>query len=145
MSHETRNVMVAAMTLKTPILRIAIRSPLWQCFDYLPPDDFENADWRPGQRVKVPFGRREVIGMLLEIVDEPAVSFDQLKKALELIDEKPILPEALLKLYRWSSGYYHHPVGDVILGTLPKLLRQGRALLSDGLPLSGSVVPSNIV
>lgn len=127
-----------------PILRVAVRSPLWQCFDYLPPEEVDAQDWQPGQRVKVPFGRREVVGMLLEIVDKSDFPYEQLKNVIAVIDATPILSESLLRLYRWASDYYHHPVGDVILGTLPKLLRQGRALIASENHSECNIFPSEI-
>ncbi len=50
-----------------PILRLAIPSPLRAEFDYLPPANMgeeQLAELKPGIRVRVPFGRREVIGYL---------------------------------------------------------------------------------
>ena len=37
-----------------------------KCFDYLVPQELEN-DIRVGVKVNVPFGRREIIGFVLEI------------------------------------------------------------------------------
>lgn len=114
--------------LKKTILRIAVRSPLWRSFDYLPPENL-NVNWEPGQRIKVPFGRREVVGVLLEVVDQSDVPSEKLKSIHTLLDPVSLLPESLMKLFAWSSHYYHHPIGDVILGSLPKLFRQGRSLI----------------
>lgn len=47
-----------------PILRVALPVPLPRLFDYLPP-----ADAKPvavGQRVRVPFGPRELCGLVIE-------------------------------------------------------------------------------
>ena len=52
--------------MKHSILNIAVDTPVSQVFDYYPP---ENSDYRPkiGQRVLVPFGRREVVGFIHKI------------------------------------------------------------------------------
>ena len=51
-----------------PVLRVAVPSPLRQLFDYLPPAELPAAlVLAPGQRIEVPFGKRTVIGLLIEI------------------------------------------------------------------------------
>ena len=42
-----------------------------------------------------------------------------------LIDQHALLDAALLQLLRWTAGYYHHPLGEVIAAALPKALREG--------------------
>ena len=117
------------MSIKDPILRVAVRSPLWRTFDYLPPAGGDSA-WQPGQRIKVPFGSREVVGVLLAVVDEPEIPRERLKRVNTLLDSVALLPETLMSLFHWASHYYHHPIGEVILGNLPKLLRQGREIVA---------------
>ena len=110
---------------KLPILRVAVPSPLQQSFDYWALDS--TSPLLPGIRVRVPFGRRELVGVLLEVVGESDCNHAQLRPILELIDSQPIFPAHLLKLLCWASAYYHYPIGEVILGSLPKLIRQGNA------------------
>ncbi len=110
---------------KLPILRIAIPTPLRRSFDYLPPED-GGASLRPGIRIRVPFGKRTVIGVLLELAGESAVPAQRLKSVIEVLDEEPILPPDLLALLNWGSRYYHHPIGEVVAGALPALLREGK-------------------
>ena len=47
------------------ILRIAVPSPLYRSFDYLPPAGTDPDILQPGIRVRVPFGRRRLVGVLL--------------------------------------------------------------------------------
>jgi primosomal protein N' (replication factor Y) (superfamily II helicase) len=111
------------------ILRVAVPSPLRRSFDYLPPASLspeQVAALRPGVRVLVPFGRREVTGVLLEQSDLTDVSADKLKQALAVLDDSPLFPEHLMDLFLWAAAYYQHPVGDVFSTLLPALLRQGR-------------------
>ena len=110
---------------QTPILRIAIPSPLRRSFDYLPPEQ-GGAGLQPGIRIRVPFGKRIVIGVLLELAKESAVPAQRLKRVIEVLDKEPVLPSDLLALLNWGSNYYHHPIGEVIAGALPALLREGR-------------------
>lgn len=107
------------------ILRLALPSPLRRLFDYLPPKGAVEEQLRPGVRLRVPFGRREVIGVLIEVAQETEVPPDKLRKALQLLDERPPLPSTLFELCQWSAQYYQHSLGDTLSWALPALLRQG--------------------
>lgn len=107
------------------ILRLALPSPLRRLFDYLPPKGAVEEQLRPGVRLRVPFGRREVVGVLIEVAQETEVPPDKLRKALQLLDERPPLPSALFELCQWSAQYYQHSLGDTLSWALPALLRQG--------------------
>ena len=106
------------------ILHIAIPCPLRQIFDYLSTE--ENQHWTPGLRVKVPFGSRELIGIVLRVSEiNPNRDVSKLKPILEQIDSSPILNDELFNLINWVSAYYHHPIGDCFQAALPKKLRHG--------------------
>jgi hypothetical protein len=49
------------------ILRLALPSPLRRLFDYLAPAGVSRSALQPGVRLRVPFGRREMIGVLVEV------------------------------------------------------------------------------
>ena len=105
--------------------RIAIPTPLRRHFDYLVPADFQAKTPLPGVRIKVPFGRQTLIGILLEIVHETDVPSNKLKPIIEILDQQPVFNNELLQLLRWCSLYYHHPIGEVMQNALPVKLRQG--------------------
>lgn len=111
----------------TTILRLALPSPLRRLFDYLPPAGCAIAALQPGVRLRVPFGRREVVGVLVELSDHSEVPEAKLKPALELLDRQPLLPVALFRLCLWTAQYYQHSLGDTFSWALPALLRQGEA------------------
>lgn len=108
------------------ILQIALPTPLRQLFDYLPPkgDDIENL--KPGARVLVPFGKQKLIGILVGRSDHSDFPQSKLKPVLKILDKEPILTHEILKLCRWASDYYHHPLGDVFSNAFPALLRQDK-------------------
>jgi len=110
----------------SPLLRLAIATPLRRLFDYLPPAACDPSQLLPGVRVRVPFGRGTVIGVLHSVVQETEVPANKLRRALEIIDEQAVLPAALLQLLFWSADYYHHPIGEVMQNALPVWLREGR-------------------
>lgn len=114
------------ITKKNPILRIAVPTPLRQVFDYLPSDSLAGATLQPGIRIRVPFQHRELVGILLEVVDGSDVK--RLKKIIEILDEQPVVPTDVLRMCLWAANYYHHPVGMVLEAALPILLRQGKSL-----------------
>lgn len=111
------------------ILRLAIPSPLRREFDYLPPVDSTEGviqALKPGTRVRVPFGRREVTGYLLSIQEDSSVAPAALKPALEILDAEPVLDPTLLQLCQWAASYYRHPPGEVFSAIFPKRLREGK-------------------
>ena len=107
------------------ILRLALPSPLRRLFDYRAPAGPAPAAWRPGMRLRVPFGRREIIGVLVEVAEHSDVPKDKLKAASALLDDSPPIPESLWSLCLWTSQYYQHSLGDTLSWALPTLLRQG--------------------
>ncbi|MEZ5541026.1 MAG: primosomal protein N' [Pseudomonadota bacterium] len=110
-----------------PILRIAVPTPLHRSFDYLPPGGMTAATTLlPGQRVQVPFGRRSVIGILLEVVTHPAVAATRLRRAQAILDATPLIGADLLAMVAWASDYYQYPVGEAFAAALPALLRHGQ-------------------
>ncbi len=66
------------------IVEVAISIPLHRTFDYLCDQEIET-----GVRVKVPFGAKKVIGIVLSNKDKS--EFKKLKSVEEVLDESPIL------------------------------------------------------
>jgi primosomal protein N' (replication factor Y) (superfamily II helicase) len=109
---------------KALILRVAVPSPLRRVFDYLLPAECGFANIKPGMRVLVPFGRQEIIGVVLEVATESKLELAKLKPVLAVLDDEPLLPKTILNLITWVSNYYHHPIGDVVSNALPSFLRE---------------------
>ncbi len=107
------------------ILRVAVPAPLHHSFDYLPPPDATPGQLIPGVRVRVPFGRSERCGVLLELATLADVDGRRLKPAYAVLDAVPLFAAADLALLRWAAGYYQHPLGEVIANALPVRLRKG--------------------
>ncbi|MDX1508564.1 MAG: primosomal protein N', partial [Woeseiaceae bacterium] len=111
---------------KQQVLKVAVGVPLSRRFDYLPP-----ADGPPpaaGCRVRVPFGRRRQVGLVMDVGASSELAPGKLKRAEAVLDETPLLSADDLWLIRFTSDYYHHPVGEVAAAALPALLRHGKAL-----------------
>ena len=102
------------------ILRVALDVPLARLFDYLDTD----SGVQVGQRVLIPFGRRQVVGLVLERANSSAMATNRLKPiAAAFVEEPPLLP-ATLQLLKFCSDYYHYPLGQTILNVLPSRLRE---------------------
>ncbi len=113
----------------TGVLAIAIDAPLRRLFDYRAPPHADPASLLPGVRLWVPFGRRRVVGVLVEHRSRSELPDAKLKAALGLIDDEPVFDQRLLELLKWSADYYRHPPGEVIAAALPAPLRSGAAML----------------
>src|SRR5262245_7353820 len=110
-------------TMTAAILRVALDVPLRRLFDYLPPRATVLVE--PGMRVRVPFGRQKLVGVVVEEAHESELPVEKLKPVLEVIDAEPLLDPAALSLLKWAAEYYHHPIGEVLSAALPKALRLG--------------------
>lgn len=106
------------------IARIAVPLPLYNLFDYLLPDSSGHC-LQKGCRVRVQFGKKQLVGIVVSLEAESDYPLSRLKPIIEIIDQQPVLPADLIKLLEWAAGYYHHPLGDVIFSALPKRLREG--------------------
>lgn len=106
------------------IARVALDLPLDRFFDYLVPDhlDFSLADI--GFRVVVPFGKRTRIGVVVAAVHGSDFPVEQLKSVEALLRDIPALPPDWFRLTKFCADYYHAPLGETMLSTLPAGLRR---------------------
>ena len=125
LSTDLSTVIVDNSTVSPGVLRVAIDAPLRRPFDYLPPPGLQPDEVPLGVRVRVPVGRREAIGIVVDHADQPSVSAAALKSVHQVLDARPVLDGGLMQLLRWTADYYHHPLGEVIAAALPKALREG--------------------
>jgi primosomal protein N' (replication factor Y) (superfamily II helicase) len=107
------------------IFRVALDTPLRQLFDYLPPPPAAGPAPLIGARVRVPFGRRRLVGVVMAIAERSEVPAARLKPIFEVLDREPLLDGAALGPLAWAARYYHHPVGEVLASALPRALRLG--------------------
>lgn len=108
------------------ILRVALDIPLPRLFDYRVEDNVAVTAGDIGRCVRVPFGRGEKTGIIVDVVahsDQPA---EKLKPAGEIFRQLPPLPPEWLALSEFCSRYYQHPLGEVMALALPPYLRRGK-------------------
>jgi len=111
----------------SPIFQVAVLTPRMGCFDYLPPQGPDGPTPSPGVRVRIPFGRRRLIGVVVNIATDSPLDGARLRPIHEVLDTTPVLTSDLLELLQWAAGYYRHPLGDVFRNALPKRLREGHS------------------
>lgn len=109
-----------------PFVRVAVDRPLDQLFDYACPEN--TTPPVPGQRVRIPFGRSEQIGVVIETGQPPSIDPARIRALHAILDAEPLLSAPILELLRFASRYYHHPIGETVLNALPPALRKGAPL-----------------
>ncbi|MBM3342276.1 MAG: primosomal protein N' [Betaproteobacteria bacterium] len=105
------------------IVRVGFDVPLDTLFDYRC-DDATDAD--VGKRVLAPFGRRNAIGVVLEVADQSNVAPARLKAVTRVLRAAPAFAAQDIALMRFAAEYYQHPLGAVVLSALPAALREVR-------------------
>ena len=83
-------------------------------FSYSIPDRFRI---QPGQLVWVPFGRRTLQGVVIELASAPQV--EATKDILQPVEPAPLLDPAALTLARWISRYYLCSLFEAVALFLP--------------------------
>jgi primosomal protein N' (replication factor Y) len=118
--------------------KVALDVPLARLFDYALPSAVEV---RVGDRVTVPFGTRQRLGVVVEADAASEVHADKLKSILTVRDDAPRLAGDWLELMRFLSTYYQRPLGETVIGALPPRLRSIKPLPKKALkpaPASGT-------
>jgi len=81
-----------------------------------------------GDRVVVPFGARERVGVVVEVSDGSEVASARLKAIVRVLDNAPRLSAEWLEQMRFLSTYYQRPLGETVAGALPPRLRSLKPL-----------------
>jgi len=104
-----------------------VNTPLRRSFDYLPPEN-PTCQLLEGLRVKVPFGKRELTGLIINASAVSEFALDDLKRIIEVLDQEPVIDAEMMKLFKWAASYYHYPLGQIMHNALPTRIRQGKSL-----------------
>src|SRR6185295_1765967 len=101
-------------------VRVALDVPLARLFDYAVPDGVNAVT---GDRVVVPFGSRQRIGVVMQTDAPSELPPSRLKSLLAIRDDAPRLSSEWLELLRFLASYYQRPLGESVIGSLPPRLR----------------------
>lgn len=107
------------MSVRRPprLVRVAVPVPLAEALTYAVPERLASTI-DAGVRVRVPVGRRRLVGVVLGWTEEvPAgVAVREIESAVDL---EPVLPPDLLDLGAWIADYYLAPIGEVMRSVVP--------------------------
>jgi len=110
------------------ILQIALDTPLNRLFDYV---------WtgeelpQTGQFALLSFGRREMVGLIVDVKSESDVPVDKLKPVIEIRNQLPAVSSDWIALCRFAAEYYQRPLGEVALPSIPKNCRTSKTTALD--------------
>ena len=104
--------MVARVTLD-----VAVRRE----FDYLVPAELEPSV-HEGTRVKVPFGPREVMGVVTAVLDESP--HGNLREIIKTVGGQALVTPPILRLVRWIADYYCCAPEIAMKAVLPDAVRK---------------------
>ena len=109
------------------ILQIALDTPLDTSFDYRYVASTENIE-KPliGQFVRVPFGKREVAGLIVGVNKTSDIDPQKIRDVIELRHQITALSSHWMQLCEFAAEYYQRPFGEVALPAVPKALREGK-------------------
>lgn len=110
--------------MQQPWVRVALALPLADLYDYRLPEGMEALI---GQRVRVPFAAKEMIGLVIEKPEHPAYEESSIREVLEVYDDLPPMPSDWIEFGQFAGSYYQRPLGEVLLPSMPPPLRQPKA------------------
>ncbi len=117
---------------------VAVPLPLPGTLTYAVPEAL--ASLSPGSRVRVPVGRRPVVGVVMGLCAKAPAGVT-VKEILEALDVEPVLSAQHLDLARFVADYYLAPIGEAARAMIPKQLPPwGNRRLS--LTNAGAIAPA---
>ena len=109
------------------ILQIALDTPLDTTFDYRYVASTENVEPpQRGQFVRVPFGKREVAGLIVGVNKTSDINPQKIRDVIELRHQITALSSHWMQLCEFAAEYYQRPFGEVALPAVPKALREAK-------------------
>ncbi len=110
------------------ILKLALDTPLDVEFDYRwQPKSADDPPPCIGQLALVPFGRREVVGLIVAVQESSVYAPEKIRDVTEIRHQLPPLLSHWVALSRFAADYYQRPLGEVVVPCLPKNLRALKA------------------
>ncbi|WWO97315.1 MAG: primosomal protein N' [Candidatus Dasytiphilus stammeri] len=107
------------------IVQVILPLTIQEYFDYLVPINLKPII---GTRVNVPFGNRNLIGIIINIKNNSSIPIGKLKNINFIIDNQSLFNKELLSILLWAADYYHYPLGKVLFFSLPVLLQKGKKI-----------------
>lgn len=119
--------------MKNSFCDVAFPVPVHRQFTYEIPAGLRDAA-KPGVRVVAPFRKRFLTGVVVSLSSES--NFTEVKPIQDVLDEKPMYSDEMLRLTRWISDYYLSSWGEALktagpTGTSIESSQHVRLLLPD--------------
>src|SRR5262245_49002157 len=109
------------LDLAPMIARVTLEIALRKEFDYAIPPELAGRI-EVGCRVKVPFGPRQVMGVVTSLIQES--THTNLRAIAKVIGQQSQVTPKVLALARWIAEYYCCPVEIALKSVLPDAVRQ---------------------
>jgi primosomal protein N' (replication factor Y) len=106
--------------MSSPFCNVALAVPLRTTFTYAVPEAMRGTV-QPGSRVLVPFRKKTMVGVVVELVESPPPG-TKIREITRILDFIPALTPKLIELAQWIAGYYLAPVGEVFRAMLPPVV-----------------------
>ena len=103
------------------VARVTLEIALRREFDYLIPPELEGRV-EVGTRVKVPFGRRQVLGCVTGMAEQS--EHETLKPITKIIGAQSLVTPRVLELARWIAEYYCCAPETALKSVLPDAVRK---------------------
>ncbi len=103
-------------------VEVVLPIPIRRAFTYRIPEPMRG-QIKLGSRLRLPFGKRDIIGYAIELHDELPQDTDvdetKLKNVAAVIDDEPLITPEILKLTQWTADYYASFWGEMLKAALP--------------------------
>ena len=103
-----------------PFCNVSLPVPLRTTFTYAVPESLREMV-RPGTRVLVPFRKKALVGVVVELT-EHAPADTKIREITKALDREPALTPKLIELGHWIANYYLAPVGEMFRAMLPPVI-----------------------
>ncbi len=98
-------------------VKVVLFLPTRKAFTYSVPEHL-NEKVASGKRVVVPFGKRIVTGIIIDVTDKKEENIE-VKNIQDVIDKIPVITETHYKFLQWLSDYYLCSPGEALRLSIP--------------------------
>ena len=105
------------------IVQVAIDVPINKLFDYFWDASELGQFPERGRLVVVPFGKKDVVGIVINVSEQSAYELDKLKKVIGIAPNNS-LSEDLISMGEFASTYYQRSIGEVLVSSIPVAWRK---------------------
>lgn len=108
-------IILVPITMRSPntfkYAQVVVPIPRDEPFTYMIPDELRDQAG-PGVQVVVPFGKRYLPGIILDLADSTNQAENEIKRIHDVIGSEPYVPNELMQVIEWISGYYVSFLGE---------------------------------